>query len=122
MRTRYGAACGEDERGSGTCQAREEERPRAHAFTHAYMHVLARRRTHSTFPPTYARGWWGGKWLPFGLTALLPEKVARSFLPLRIMMGNKKKSVSFQNINLMCPNIFIHIHRHNPRLFEAVDR
>ena len=37
-------------------------------------------------------------------------------------MGNKKKSVSFQNINLICPNKFIHIHRHNLRLFEAVDR
>ena len=37
-------------------------------------------------------------------------------------MGNKKKSVSCQNINLMCPNKFIHIHRHNLRLFKAVDR
>jgi len=37
-------------------------------------------------------------------------------------VGNKKKSVSFQNINLVCPNKFIHIHRHNLRLFKAVDR
>ena len=37
-------------------------------------------------------------------------------------MGNKKKSVSFQNINLMFPNKFIHIHRHNLRLFKVVDR
>ena len=37
-------------------------------------------------------------------------------------MGNKKKSVSFQNIDLICPNKFIHIHRHNLRLFKAVDR
>ena len=37
-------------------------------------------------------------------------------------MGNKKKSVSFQNINLVCPNKVIHIHRHNLRLFKAVDR
>ncbi len=68
-RAREGAARVEDERRREASRAREEEwRALTHAFTQKHAHDCP--RTHHT----RTQRWWGGKWLTFGLAALLPEK------------------------------------------------
>ena len=78
VRTKGGAARVKQERKRGP--------GRMHSHTHTCTPLRADARIAPSLPRTHG-GWWGGKWLPFGLTALLPEKVARSFLPLRVMKG-----------------------------------
>ena len=83
-RTRDGA--GRVEGPGGVRRVEQEGKSGARSRRHARTHKW-RAPTHAQHPPSHARKdghvrWWGGKRLPVGLMALLPEKVGWSLIPL----------------------------------------
>ena len=83
-RTRDGA--GRVEGPGGVRHVEQEGKSGARSRRHARTHKW-RAPTHAQHLPSHARKdghvrWWGGKRLPVGLMALLPEKVAWSLIPL----------------------------------------
>jgi len=69
VRTKGGAARVKQERKRGP--------GRMHSHTHTCTPLRADARTAPSLPRTHG-GWWGGKWLPFGLTAFIARVVVKA--------------------------------------------